>query len=89
MKKLFAFLLITLFTVTFAQNTDNRFSNSEYEQQEQSQSSNSSIPVDNQDEGPGNPGPPVPINNHLPILFVAAVGIIAVSQYRKTRISQY
>jgi len=81
MKKLFAVLLITIFAVTFAQDSTNRFEQAEQEQ--------SAPPTDPSDEGPGNPGEdPLPINGYIPFLFLAAVGMIAVSQYRKAKISK-
>jgi|GEM_PF-783561 len=86
MKKLFAVLLITIFTVTFAQNSDdNRFKQAEFGS---GQSSSSPADPGNQDEGTPPPVDPVPINDYIPLLFLAAIGIIAVSQYRRTRISK-
>ena len=41
------------------------------------------VPGDPDD--PGNPGDPVPIDDYIPLLVIAAAGIIAYKGYKKTQ----
>lgn len=39
--------------------------------------------IDPQEENGGNPGDPVPVDDYVPLLFLAAAGIIIATAYRK------
>ncbi len=76
MKRLFTAVLINLFAFNYAQ-TDNRFVESESDVQSKPENSYSDPPpTDPQEEGPGTPGEPVPVNQYWSLLLVAGIGII-------------
>ena len=76
MKKLFLLFLISCFSVALSQQPKNRFEESEHGGLErtvdQSQNQDRDVPQAN----PGNPGETAPIDDYLPLLGIAAVGII-------------
>lgn len=75
-------MLILSINFAFGQLSEKQDASSNtFAQSEQS----AGAPIEPNDEGfPGGPGdPPVPIDNYLPFLFVAAVGIIAAAKTRR------
>jgi len=40
-----------------------------------------------QEEGPGNPGEPVPINGYIPLLLVSALALILYTQRRNKKVN--
>lgn len=84
MKRFFILILISLFTGMNAQETKNRFQESEQggvlERNIDNTNNQSS---DNPQAGPGNPGE-LPIDNYIPFLLLTALGLI-VYQIRKQK----
>ena len=80
MKKLFILILISLYTGIFAQVGKNRFEESNQSGFERTvdhtNEQSSDNPQAGKDGGAGNPGETVPIDDYLPLLGIAAVGII-------------
>lgn len=76
MKYKFIILAIFFGTLVSAQNGANRFSDTENTVKEEQ--------VVAIDDGPGDPPGPVPINDYIPLLLLAAVGLI-IYQVRKQK----
>lgn len=71
--------------VVYAQSTsDNPFAREDANQQ-----ANAEIPKDEiaASDGPGDPGSTVPIDDYIPLLLVAAMGLIVYNTYRKKTLS--
>lgn len=88
MKRLFILILIPFFTLVAAQVSPNRFD-------EQTESAFEPTPSNIENEGsrdetpnpgPGNPGDPVPINQNLGVLVIAAIGIIIYTIQKKKKL---
>lgn len=73
------------FTIGFAQELPtNRFE--ETEQDYNNEYSEPTVAKEPETAGfPGNPGEPVPIDDYIPLLIVAAVGIIVYKSYTKNK----
>lgn len=87
MRRLFFIFLMLSFSATFAQfnESDNAFRKAEQPHKEQQ----SLPPVEPGTEGSGgNPGDPVPIDQHLPVIFMLAIGGLLYFQYRKLKTSK-
>lgn len=85
MKKLFFIILLLFQMVVYAQSTsDNPFAREDANQQ-----ANAEIPKDEiaASDGPGDPGSTVPIDDYIPLLLVAAMGLIVYNTYRKKTLS--
>ena len=73
-----------VFSIGFAQEkTTNRFEETEQEQNQEFTEPTAKGPV--VAYGPGNPAEPVPIDDYVPLLIVAAVGIIVYKSYTKNK----
>ena len=84
MKKYLTILILFLSLSVFAQEETNPFATSENRNTEtpaNGESKDSEVVVS---KGPGGPGEPVPINDYIPLLLLAAVGLI-VYQVRKQK----
>ena len=84
MKRFFILLLISLFTGINAQETKNRFEESEKGGFERNIDHTNNQSSDNPQAGPGNPGNTVPIDDYIPFLLITALGLI-VYQVRKQK----
>ncbi|MGV8914044.1 MAG: hypothetical protein ACOH1X_01210 [Kaistella sp.] len=84
MKKILGVILVMFFSIGFAQDQpENRFNEAEQEFNQDSNEPTAKGPV--VAYGPGNPGEPVPIDDYIPLLIIAAVGIIVYKSYTKNK----
>ena len=85
MRNFFTLLMLTFFSVGYAQHTGNRFEEEDARINREQQ--NTAEPFkDELQKGPGNPGGPVPIDVYIPILIFTAVGIILYRTMKKNAI---
>lgn len=86
MKKNISLILIFLFAIVFSQHSENRF-DQESESAFENTAPENKVPKNNGPVvayGPGNPGNNVPIDDYIPLLVLAALGII-IYKTRKNR----
>ncbi|WHF53071.1 hypothetical protein QGN23_07315 [Chryseobacterium gotjawalense] len=85
MKKTFYIFILLLGTLYFAQGTANPFEESEKEHSafEPKTATENGSEIPTQPTNGGNPGDPTPIDDYLPALAIAAVGIIVYSVRKK------
>ena len=76
MKRFFILILISVFSVVTAQQSKNRFEEGEHSGFERNVDHTNDQKTDDPQPGPGNPGDPVPIDQYIPFMVLAAVGII-------------
>ena len=84
MKRILILILFSFFSTVVAQESANRFKEGEDEAtyQKANLPDNSSL-GDQPQPGPGNPGDTVPIDDYIPLLVIAAVGIIIYQTQKK------
>lgn len=90
MKKTLYLFFLLLSVMSFSQDPTNRFAESEKD----NSTLNSNKSIETEEEPPtqtlngGNPADPIPVDDYLPLLVVAAVGIIIYKAYpRKNLVS--
>lgn len=85
MKKYISIFLLLVSVVLYAQiQQSNRFAEEEENVQQRLNADQHGVGKDPEVAySPGNPGSPVPINQHLPFLLLTAVGIIGYVTYRR------
>ena len=69
-------------TLNFAQTEQNRFEETEQAQNEPSKATEYGS---EEAKNPGNPAPSTPIDDYVPILIVAAIGLICYKGYKKSQ----
>lgn len=92
MKRFFILLLISLFTGINAQETKNRFEESEKGGFERNIDHTNDQSSDNPqagpgDGGPGNPGETAPIDDYLPLLLITALGLIVYQVHKQKQVN--
>lgn len=87
MKKTLYIVLFFISAFGFAQKGQNPFGQTEYEnvavKEETGKDEVPTAPDVTAKDGPGNTGDPAPIDDYIPLLLIAAVGLIAYTSYRK------
>ena len=86
MKRLFILVLISLFTGMNAQEGKNRFEESEQGGFERNVDHTNDQKADDPRRGPGGPGETVPIDNNIPLLLIAALGLIIYQARREKKV---
>ena len=95
MRNLLAVLTLFLSVFMFSQETSNRFSDEETQANENSTYSPSGRAINYgdtrddvaaNDDGPPNPGDPIPIDGYIPILLIAAGGMIVYYARKKKKL---
>lgn len=87
MKKLLYIVLFFISAFGYAQKGENPFGQTEYENvatnEDAAKEEVPAAPHVTAKDGPGNVGDPQPIDDYIPLLLIAAVGIIAYHTYKK------
>lgn len=90
MRKLLYIILIFFNVFVFAQKDSNPFADTEEQNNTFNESAHNEQREGNEDvasKGPGNPGDPVPIDGYLPVLLLAAGGMIVYYTRKRNKIA--
>lgn len=85
MKKLFFIILLLFQMVVYAQpSSDNPFAREDANQEANAEISKNQVAASTE---PGDPGETIPIDDYIPLLLIAAMGLIVYNTYRKKTLS--